>query len=420
MANNFSETIKRFLNACLMLLLFLFPACNEAKEKESIKPIHPQELTFTSILNELDSLSRLTDVPNLEFERYWDTLKLRHGIPLVVGDSVAFLYRGAANSVKWNGDFNGWGSDNSFTNDGQKLGLSNVWMLKKKFPSDARLDYKIVVNGNNWMLDPNNPHQQWGGAGPNSELRMPLWQEDVATQQLASQKGTLLENVIINSAALGYKVQYKVYLPFGYDNLSNLPVVYVSDGHEYADQKMGAMISVIDYLIETEKIVPIIAVFVDPRDPDQLSQNRRMTELTINQAYLEFYKSELIPAVDVQYKTNASAHSRAILGTSLGGLNSAYFGISGSDYFGLIGIHSPAFWYKQEIYGLFENSEKKPIKIYMSTGVINDTESGARQMKTILQTKGYEFQYKEVNEGHSWGNWRALIDEVLLAFFDKE
>jgi enterochelin esterase-like enzyme len=40
-------------------------------------------------------------------------------------------------------------------------------------------------------------------------------------------------------------------------------------------------------------------------------------------------------------------------------------------------------------------------------------------MKTILEAKGYPLQYKEVNEGHSWGNWRALIDEPLIWFFGK-
>jgi len=413
--------MKRFMNVFIIALLFLFPECNEAKEKEEIKPLPTKEVTFTSITRELDSIANILDVEGteIEFAKRWDSLKTKYGIPLVMGDSVAFFYKGTANSVVWNGDFNGWNDNNPFPNSGKRLGLSDVWMLKTSFPADARLDYKIVVNGNNWILDPNNPNQQWGGAGPNSELRMPNWRADVATQELATNKGTLSGNVVMNSTNLNYKIQYKVYTPFGYDNLSNLPVIYVTDGHEYSDQKMGAIISVMDYLIETEKIVPIIAVFVDPRNPDNLSQNKRMDELTINQSYLNFYKNELIPQIDTNFKTSVNAYSRAILGTSLGGLNSAYFGINGSDYFGLIGIHSPAFWYKPEIYTLFENSEAKPLKIYMSTGVINDTEEGAMQMKQILTNKGYEFTYKEVNEGHSWGNWRALIDEVLLEFFER-
>jgi enterochelin esterase family protein len=58
-----------------------------------------------------------------------------------------------------------------------------------------------------------------------------------------------------------------------------------------------------------------------------------------------------------------------------------------------------------------------PLKIYMSTGTIFDTQEKARQMRDILTEKNYPLLYKEVNEGHSWGNWRALIDEPLVYFF---
>ena len=39
---------------------------------------------------------------------------------------------------------------------------------------------------------------------------------------------------------------------------------------------------------------------------------------------------------------------------------------------------------------------------------------------TILDDKGYEYRTLTVNEGHSWGNWRALLDDVLLAFWPAE
>ena len=55
----------------------------------------------------------------------------------------------------------------------------------------------------------------------------------------------------------------------------------------------------------------------------------------------------------------------------------------------------------------------------MSTGVIFDTQDKARAMKEVLDSKGYQLQYIEVNQGHSWGNWRALIEEPLVYFFGK-
>jgi len=40
-------------------------------------------------------------------------------------------------------------------------------------------------------------------------------------------------------------------------------------------------------------------------------------------------------------------------------------------------------------------------------------------MKKILEQKEYPLKYIEVNEGHSWGNWRGLLDDMLIYFFGK-
>ena len=44
----------------------------------------------------------------------------------------------------------------------------------------------------------------------------------------------------------------------------------------------------------------------------------------------------------------------------------------------------------------------------MSTGTFYDTQPGACRMR---------LRYVEVNEGHSWGNGRALIDDPLRFFW---
>jgi len=40
-----------------------------------------------------------------------------------------------------------------------------------------------------------------------------------------------------------------------------------------------------------------------------------------------------------------------------------------------------------------------------------------RSFIPILQAKGYSYEYIEYHEGHSWGNWRAHIDNALEMFF---
>lgn len=375
---------------------------------------------FTSMSDFLTVLQEVkNDTVNNRLEPLIDSLKKHNQLPFVIDDSVAFIYYGQANLVQWAGDFNDWEPGGaSFTG----TNMSNeLWLCLKSFPSDARLDYKVVVNSSNWILDPLNKYIQYSGFGPNSELRMPEWEfpkETLAVEGVT--KGSISSNILIESSLenLGYDVQYKVYTPFNYDQLDNLPVIYITDGHEYADNKLGAVITVIDNLIYEQKIEPVIAVFIDPREPGNLSNNRRLVEYRTNQKFADFVTKELVPAIDANYKTDTSAQRRAILGTSYGGWNSAYFGLTESSTFKLIGMHSPA--YDQATIQAYNTSEKLPLKIYMSTGTINDTQDRARQLKAILESKDYPLLYKEVNQGHSWGNWRGLIDEPLIYFFGNQ
>lgn len=354
-------------------------------------------------------------------EQTWNELKASGSIPYAVDDSVAFLYKGNATSVTWMGDFNGWGYDKNFKNTGTRLPNSDIWILKASLPKDARLDYKIMLNGSDWILDPVNANQQWSGVGggsPNSELRMPGWKKDpYAIEREGITKGKVQHDILYNSSALGYQIMYSVYFPKGYSTSQKYPVIYVTDGYEYLHERMGNMATVLDNLIEDKKIQPVVAVFVDHREPVNRTNNKRMTELAMNSKYLSFFSDEFVPFIESSYSVSNNPKERAILGTSMGGLTSAYFGFSKPGVFGMAGIQSPAFWYKTEIYKVCDNAENPPVKIFLTTGVINDAQDGARKMRDILEKNTCAYQYSETNQGHSWGNWRDTLDDLLIYFF---
>jgi enterochelin esterase-like enzyme len=370
-------------------------------------------------------LARLHSPSSTEIEKAWQELSDQNQIPLIDKDSVAFLYRGDANTVSWMGDFNGWGSDRKVKNVGIKIPKTDIWILKTSFPEDARLDYKIVLDGTNWILDPANPHQQWSGVGggsPNSELRMPRWKEDPTSQPIdAIFHGRVEKDILINSKELAYQIMYSVYLPAGYKAKSTevYPIIYITDGYEYMHERMGNMITILDNLIHQKKIKPIIAVFIDNREPVNRSNNRRMIELAMNEQYLSFVVNELVPKVEKQYPTSTHPEDRGIMGTSLGGLTAAYFSFSKPEVFGLSGIQSPAFWFRPEIYVYCDNANKAPLKTFITSGMISDIQEreGALKMQSILEKKMSTYEHKEVNQGHSWGNFRDLIDDMLIYFF---
>jgi enterochelin esterase-like enzyme len=359
-------------------------------------------------------------IQSLKDSVQFEVFKKKNTIPFIVEDSVAFIFYGKAISVSWMGDFNGWGYDKTFISKGVNIKGTSIWILKAKFPKNARLDYKILVDGNNWILDPSNPHQQWSGVGggsANSELRMPDWKESVEQQAKQVEHGTIKSDILINSKILHYQVTYSIYLPAGFQKLGQLPVIYVTDGYEYLHPQLGNMTTVLDNLIAEKKIKPIAAVFVDHREPINRSNNRRMQELAMNTQYLDFFTNELIPEIERNFPVSKLASERGIMGTSMGGLTATYFAFTKPGVFGLVGIQSPAFWTKPQIYQLCTNQVAPSIKISMTSGVINDTSKESRKMKEVLEANSCIYHYREVNEGHSWGNWRNLIDDVLIDLF---
>jgi enterochelin esterase-like enzyme len=398
------------------VLLFGLFACNISPESGHLNN-YQTESNVSEVLHFLESNKSDSSTLNT----YWQELKDTKRIPFTHKDTALFLYKGAGTSVSWQGDFSGWGQNSSVTTKGTRIGSSDIFYLKHIFPSDARLDYKIVVDSN-WILDPNNPNQQWSGFGPNSELKMPDYKDSpYKNLQSGVKAGNLSSTKTISSVNLGYTVGYKVWLPADYDSSSTEPykMLYVTDGQEYADSRLGALQEVAANLMHDKKIQPFIMVFISPLNPSNPGQNRRTTEYVLNASYSKFLVDELIPAVESVYHVSGIADDRAILGTSLGGLHSAYILATESESFKRIGIHSPAFWYKKEIFDLVKSLNTKPNAIYMTTGTISDTEEDADKMRSIFDDKSWNYGYKKVNEGHSWGNWSGTMDEMLIGLFPE-
>jgi len=354
--------------------------------------------SFADFRNDINRITNISDPADRDsrLNEWWDMLKSDNQIPFRIHDSVAFLFRGKAGSVSWAGDFNGW-KPGQTGYEGVKSGLSDIWIAVQHFPGNARLDYKIIVD-DQWILDPENPYQQMGGMGENSVLRMPGWRYPDETE-LASDviRGELSDNRLIKSEKLGYSVNYRVYTPYNYAQNESLPVLYVTDGQDYADDAKGALVIILDNLIYSGEMKPVIAVFVDPREPGKEAVNRRMKEYNCNQEFADFLDKELLPLIDQSYKTHDCPDDRGILGTSVGAINSAWLGAVKRDRFHILGMQSPAF--NKTVLDTFGKLDWFPFHVYMTTGVFNDTQEQALKMKKILEDNQVDFEYREVNEG---------------------
>ncbi len=327
-----------------------------------------------------------------------------NGFPYIEYSTAYFLYINGSNpTVAVAGDFTGWDpSGQQFTH----LSGTNLFYRGYQFELDARLDYKYVVNGS-WILDPLNPNTCSGGFGPNSELSMSNYMQPPEIQSYTIPHGNISQSNFSDTTQ-GRTRTVQIYTPPGY-GASELSYrsIYFHDGSEYLT--LGSARNVLDYLIYHELIPPVIGVFVDPTN--------RNEEYSYDLDFMEMFITELVPWVDSEYRTIAEADSRAVAGVSLGGLTSLLFTIQHPEVFGNCGAYSSAIWFG-DLIQQYANSAVLPVKIYLDAGTYESSiyNSSATLLET-LDSNGWDHQWQVWHEGHSWGAWRAHLDESLTYFW---
>jgi len=225
--------------------------------------------------------------------------------------------------------------------------------------------------------------------------------------------GKLHGPVRITSATLGYDLQYWIYLPEKFSK--PLPELYITDGQAYLNS--GGMVAVLDDEIQQGNITPIAAIFVDSRNPDELTETRRNSEFMCNADYAKFFIGELMPQISNRW-TGADAYTRrGVMGVSFGGINSACFGVMMPGVFQLLIMHSPASSEHLDVVNsLYREKPRNPSAIFISHGGRRDNDAAARRFTQTLEEKGYPLRYLTNNGGHDWENWRPLLDDSLHAF----
>ena len=334
------------------------------------------------------------------------------GIPFIEDSTANFIYLGNPSTVTVAGDFNGW-STTAWPMT--RLTQTNFWYRSENFEMDARLDYQFVLNGSSWILDPENPHTCPSGFGPNSELSMPLYVQPWEINYNPNiAHGTVFTKTIF-STNVGTNYQLNIYLPPGYDSLASTtyPTVYFQDGSDYIS--LGKANNVIDNLLDSLKIQPVIGVFVKPNNRDLEYAG------SLRNQYRLFFVNELVPYIDANYKTKLDPKERLVMGLSYGGNISALISYNHPEVFGLCGLHSAQFSpYNYEAYFLIVNGPVKDIKWSSIWGTYDGLYAIMRLFRDFLIGASYELDWLERPEGHSWGLWRATIDRMLEYFFPAD
>jgi glucan 1,4-alpha-glucosidase len=330
--------------------------------------------------------------------------------PIVEGEDVTFVYRGDAKRVELAGDFTGWSPRELVLREV----APGVKLIRLKFPKAARLEYKLVADGE-WILDPLNPNRNNNGVGGfNSFFTGADYRAAAFSSGSEGPRGRVERLAIPGDGRR--KVQ--VYLPPGYDKASaRYPVLYMQDGSQFIE--LGRAVETADRMITEGRLAPFIIVFVDPVE--------RMKEYWADDGFADWMAHDLVPLVDSRYRTRAERDARALSGASLGGTISVWTALRHPETFARVAGQSSAFQIDDErvlasLARLDSDASRRkyPLRFYLDAGryepLILDV---SRRANVILRARGYPVSYRETPSGHNYTAWRDRLADAYTALWAK-
>ena len=203
------------------------------------------------------------------------------------------------------------------------------------------------------------------------------------------------------------KRRLRVYLPPSYtrDASRRYPVLYLQDGQNvFTSAGTNAAFGwgnweldrTADRLIEQKKMQEIIMVAVDCSAQryqeykgwfEPLKKPGPSSKFTPAEKYQRFIIEELKPRIDQLYRTEKGPKQTAVMGSSMGGIFSLSLAWQHPKIFGQAASLSGAFQVeKQEFIRRLQQApkRKKPVRVYLDSGVIDFTGGDDERAKTGL------------------------------------
>ncbi len=343
----------------------------------------------------------------------------RGGTPIIENQTRLVFFARDVNGMtpRVVGDFNAWALRPGSGQGAQpfydaaigkmtRIDGTNWSYLEGTAYTNARAEYVFYFD-TEVVADPLNPRTAQAYAGPRSEIRMPFWVANPEVDDLAAAPAGELIAETVPSRALGGPRRVWFYLPPGYSTTDTLyPVMYVLDGSNYVE-KMD-LPRILDRLIASKAIPPVIAVFSEPGD--------RQEEYTRNPRWRSFIASELVPLVDQRFRTFPAPDHRIIFGSSLAAYGAVDLAVEFPSVFGLCAAIAPP----EQVASVIANQAHAraaavSIRFFVLGGVYDAMIDGARRLRTTLDGVNAPVTYLEVPEGHNTNTFRNHLDDAVSA-----
>lgn len=237
-----------------------------------------------------------------------------------------------------------------------------------------------------------------------------------------------------------------VYTPAAYTGEVAHKLVIFFDGGSYSapanagkpSQGWVPTPTILDNLIAKGKIAPTIAIFV----ANMGTRNRDLP----TDAFGDFIADELVSWARGNFAILPSAEDVILAGSSRGGYAAALIAFRHSGTIGNVLSLSGSYWINDKtvkaeadktpfqfhrlryprtdgkMIKLYKASPQLPVRFYMTVGMYDLSVAmvgSNRQLRDILETKGYDVAYSEFSGGHDYLSWRGLLADGLLVLVGR-
>jgi enterochelin esterase family protein len=185
------------------------------------------------------------------------------------------------------------------------------------------------------------------------------------------------------------------------------------------------MKTVLDNLIHRLDVAPLVAAFVPPRD--------RLREYPNHAPHARFIARELLPTLAERLPLVDDPHSRALMGSSFGGIASLSTAVRYPGVFGSLFLQSaslvftdigtdhgggPAFDPVVKFVNRYRAKPTAPVeRLFMSCGTYEPLITPNRSMVPVFRSAGMTVKYVEARDGHNWEDWRDRLRDGLSWIF---
>src|SRR5512143_2040620 len=206
-----------------------------------------------------------------------DAFLAAHGVPLVEGTQVTWIYRGDAHSVALRHWIYGLPSSQPMV----RLQGSDLWLVTLEIPPRSRVEYKLERNGE-LIEDPLNPTRARDPFGANSVVHTPGYQvPDWIAPDPEARAGTLDDTIVDGKTV-------RIYLPARFKRTRRYPLLVVHDGDDYL--RFTGMKAILDNLIHRLEVPDMVVAFTTSTD--------RLLEYADDRAHASWLSDGLVPRLE--------------------------------------------------------------------------------------------------------------------------